>query len=160
MGRRISRSLHSTAARRKGVSSAIEQRIKEIEGKRQKLLEAHVYQKTLDAELYRREDDRLSQEIALARLELHDAQIEQIDIEGVLGFAESIILDARRLWMEGTLDQRQRLQKVLFHKGVSYSNQSGFGTTETNLFFRWLALVQENKETLASPTGFEPVLSA
>ncbi len=144
----------------KGVSAAIEQRIKEIEGKRQKLLDAHVYQKTLDAELYRREDDRLSQEIALARMELHEAQIEQIDIEGVLGFAETVILDARRVWIEGTLDQRQRLQKVLFPKGVSYSNQTGFGTTETSLFFRWLALVQEKKDGLASPTGFEPVLSA
>jgi hypothetical protein len=77
---------------------------------------------------------------------LHDAQLDEIDIEGVLGFAETLILDARRLWMEGTLDQRQRLQKVLFPKGVSYSNQSGFGTTETILFFRWLALVQEKNE--------------
>ena len=99
-------------------------------------------------------------DIAVARMELHDAQIEEIDIEGVLGFAESIILDARRLWMEGTLDQRQRLQKVLFPKGVTYSHQTGFGTTETSLFFRWLALVQEKKDGLASPTGFEPVLSA
>jgi site-specific DNA recombinase len=140
------------------VSNAIERRIKEIEGKRQSLLEAHVYHKSLDAELYRREDDRLSQEIALARMELHDKQIEEIDIEGVLGFAENIILDARRLWTEGTLDQRQRLQKVLFPSGVTYSNQAGFGTKETSLFFRWLALVQEKKDNLASPTGFEPVI--
>ena len=74
-------------------------------------------------------------------MELHEAQIEQINIEGVLGFAETIILDASRLWIEGNLDQRQRLQMVLFPKGVTYSNQSGFGTTETSLFFRWLAIV-------------------
>ena len=30
---------------------------------------------------------------------------------------------------------------------------------ETNLF-TWLALVQKKKDGLASPTGFEPVLSA
>jgi len=81
-----------------------------------------------------------------------------LNIEGVLGLAENIILDASRLWMEGTLDQRQRLQTVLFPKGVTYSNRSGFGTTETSLFFRWLAIVQEKKQDLASPTGFEPVL--
>ena len=73
----------------------------------------------------------------------------------MLDFAENIILDARRLWTEGTLDHRQRLQKVLFPKGVRYSNQSGFGTTETSLFFRWLAVAQEKRESLASPTGFE-----
>ena len=144
----------------KAASTAIQKQIDDIEDKRQRRLEAHVYQKTLDADLYRREDDRLSQEIAIARMELHEAQIEQINIEGVLGFAETIILDASRLWIEGNLDQRQRLQMVLFPKGVTYSNQSGFGTTETSLFFRWLAIVQDKNEALASPTGFEPVLSA
>lgn len=56
---------------------------------------------------------------------------------------------------EGTLDQRQRLQKVLFPKGVSYSPESGFGTSETGLFFRWWALVDNKNHTLASPPGFE-----
>ena len=87
------------------------------------------------------------------RIELHDSQLEEIDMEGVLGFAESIILDARRLWTEGNLDQRQRLQKVLFPKGVSYSNQSGFGTIETSLFFRWLALVQDKNDGFGVPDG-------
>ena len=70
-------------------------------------------------------------------------------------------VDARRLWTEGNLDQRQRrFQKVIFPNGVSYSNQSGFGTTETSLFFRWLALVKEEKEGLASPTRFETLLGS
>jgi len=64
--------------------------------------------------MYRREDHRLSEEISLARIELHEAELEEIDIEGVLGFAETLILDARRLWIEGTLDQRHQLQTVLF----------------------------------------------
>jgi DNA invertase Pin-like site-specific DNA recombinase len=139
------------------VTVAIEKRIKELEQKRHSLLDAHVYRKTIGADLYRQEDDRLDQEIALAKLELHEAQIEEFDIEGVIGFAESVIMDARRLWTEGTLEQRQRLQKLLFPKGVTYSTESGFGTTETSLFFRWLALVQDKKDALASPTGFEPV---
>jgi len=141
------------------LSRAIRKQIDELQGKRQQLLDAHVYRKTLDADLYRKEDDRLAQEIALAKIEFHDAEMEEMDIEGVLGFAESMILDARRMWVEGTLEQRQRLQKVLFPKGVTYSTQSGFGTAETSLFFRWLAVATEKKDALASPTGFEPVTS-
>ncbi len=144
----------------KSASRLIMKRIDELEERRRKLLDAHVYRKTLDDDLYREEDDRLAQEIALARIDLHDAQLEEIDIEGVLGFAESVILDAQRLWMEGTLEQRQRLQKVLFPKGVTYSTQSGFGTAETSLFFSWLAVVREKKDALASPRGFEPLLPA
>jgi len=144
----------------KAMCLAIGKRLTDLEEKRHDLLEAHVYRKTLNEDLYRKEDDQLGQEIALAKIEFHEAQMEEFDIEGVLGFAETIILDARRLWIEGTLEQRQRLQKVLFPSGVTYSTQSGFGTTETSLFFRWLALVEDKKESLASPTGFEPVLPA
>jgi hypothetical protein len=93
-------------------------------------------------------------------MEFYDAELDQIDIEGVLAFAERLIVDARRMWMEGILEQRQRLQKLLFPKALTYSNQSGFGTTETSLFFRWLAVVKGKNYDLASPTGFEPVLPA
>jgi len=126
----------------KSVGLAIEKRIHELQEKRRSLLDAHVYRKTLDDDLYRQEDDRLGQEIALAKLELHEAQIEEFDIDGVISFAETVIMNACRLWTEATLQQQQRLQKVLFPKGVTYSSKSGFGTTETSLFFRWLALVR------------------
>ena len=54
----------------------------------------------------------------------------------MLAFAEHVVLDAGRLWLEGTLDQKQRLQQVLFPKGVTYSPATGFGTLETCVFFR------------------------
>jgi hypothetical protein len=146
----------SNANQAKAATGAIRDNIQKLQDKRQQLMEAHVYAKTLDRELYQREDGRLSTEIALAQIELHDAELEEIDIEGVLNFATSIILDARRLWAEGSLEQRQRLQDALFPSGVVYSDQTGFGTTETSLFFRCLAIADAKNAGLASPTGFEP----
>ena len=49
----------------------------------------------------------------MARLELHDPVLEELDIEGVVDFAEVVATDAARLWIEGSLDERQRLQAVL-----------------------------------------------
>ena len=46
---------------------------------------------------------------------------DEIDIEGVLGFAEHALAQPARLWSESSLDQRQRLQKVRFPHGVTYS---------------------------------------
>ena len=40
---------------------------------------------------------------------------------------------------------------------MTYSHQTGFGTTETSLFFRWLALVQEKKDGLAFLTDIHNV---
>ncbi len=72
----------------------------------------------------------------------------------MLNFAEHLILDAQRLWLEGSLDQRQRLQRALFPKGMSYAPGTGFGTTENCLFFKWLLAVPREDLVQASPTGF------
>jgi len=71
---------NSKLADAKLANAGIEKRIRELEAKRQGLLEAHVYAKSVDAELYRREDDRLCQGIALAKLELHEAELDELNI--------------------------------------------------------------------------------
>ena len=88
-------------------------------------------------------------DIAVARMELHDAQIEEIDIEGVLGICGEYNPRCASLVDGRNTRSAPATQKVLFPKGVTYSHQTGFGTTETSLFFRWLALVQEKKDGLA-----------
>ena len=131
-------------------------RIRTLEDKRDRLLDAHVYKNTITDDLYRKEDDRLSQEIALAKMELNDAQMEELDLDGVLAFAEKIILDARRLWVEGGLEQRQQLQQLLFPEGVTYDSEAGFGTARTAMFFKWLEAIPATRDRLVSPGGVEP----
>lgn len=89
----------------------------------------------------------------------HDARIEELDVEGLLGFADHLLTNAGRLWMEFPLDQRQRLQKILFPKGVTYGN-NGFEPAETSVIFRMLHALEGGKSSEATPTGFEPVLPA
>jgi hypothetical protein len=62
------------------------------------------------------------------------------------------MLHVRRLWIEGDVGQRQRFQKLLFPKGVTYDPESGSGTAETAVFFRWLAAVRSGASREASPT--------
>lgn len=135
---------------------AQERRLADLEAQRARLLRTYYGRGTIDDDIYRREDDRLRDEIAVTRSILHDAELDEVDIEAVLNFAEHLILDARRMWTEATLDQRQRLQQLLFPRGVTYSHQNGFGTAEHCLFFRWLAALPSEKEQMASPAGFEP----
>ena len=80
-------------------------------------------------------------------------------VEGVLAFAEHVLLNAARLWMEFSLDQKQRLQQVLFPQGVSYRDGK-FGTAETSQIFRLLYAGPTASEGEASPAGFEPTLPA
>jgi len=47
--------------------------------------------------------------------------------------------------------QRQRLQKVLFPHGATYSSEGRFGTAETSVIFRLLQALPARNEREASP---------
>jgi hypothetical protein len=72
--------------------------------------------------------DKLNEAMALAEIDQHDQRSEELDIEAVLGFAERVSLNAPRLWLEASLDQRQRISVV----SVSGGNSGrGRGTSNT-----------------------------
>jgi site-specific DNA recombinase len=132
--------------------------LEDLRGQKDKVVAAFIQRGAIDQKTYEREASRLDQEIALTESDLHDARLEELDVEGMLAFAEYVLTDAARLWLEAPLDQKQRLQKVLFPRGVTYSPTSGFGTAETSVIFRLLRAVPGTESKEVSPTGFEPVL--
>ena len=71
----------------------------------------------------------------LAKKELSDAQIEEMDADGVLPLAEGVILDVRRLSTEGCSVQRRRLQNTIISESATYNRNEGFRTARTSLFF-------------------------
>ena len=56
----------------------------------EKLEEEFVYKKTIDLMTYERQRDKVREQIALASIDLEDARQEEIDVEGLLGFAEYV----------------------------------------------------------------------
>ena len=85
-----------------------------------------------------------------------EAKLESYDVEAVLNFAEHVLLNAARLWIELDGEAKQRLQKVLFPQGVTFAN-GNYKTVETCLFFRLLQQSDGEKTGLATLTGIEPV---
>jgi site-specific DNA recombinase len=117
------------------------------------LLKGRLDQSTYDEQLFRLNADVLS-----AEQELVNADMETLDVEAVLEFAERLIENPDHLWIESNLDQKQRLQRVFFPQGLSFTHE-GFGTATSNSFFKLLDEFMGKESSLASPTGFEPVLS-
>ena len=78
-------------------------------------------------------------------------------VVSVLNFAEHIILNASRLWTEASSDQKERLQKVFFPKGVTFADGS-YGTSETCPFFNLIPRNEAEKNGMATLPGIEPGL--
>jgi uncharacterized protein len=112
----------------------------------------------IDDQTFKQQSANLRYEIAEAERELRNAESNYLDLEGILAFAKKIITSPSRLWLESSLDQRQRLQKTFFPDGLTYG-ECGFETAPISSFFRLLGGFVDCESRLASPTGFEPVLS-
>jgi hypothetical protein len=131
-------------------------KLAELENRQNRLVD-FLLEGRLDQPTYEKQTVRLRTEVEQAERELREADLEQLDVEAVLGFAEKLVERPRQLWLESSLEQKQRLQRVFFPDGLAYTKE-GFGTAQSNCFFNLLRGVSEEKTTLASPTGFEPVL--
>jgi len=57
---------------------------------------------------------RLDTGIITVRMQLNEPSKEEYDVKGVMDFAERLVLKAPRLWSQGSLEQKQTLQRLLF----------------------------------------------
>jgi len=112
----------------------------------------------MDQITYKQQDERPSNELEAAQVELRQAESQFLDLEGVLAFAEKIVTSPARLWLESSVDQRQRLQMTFFPSGLSFDGEA-FGTPVNHSFLSMLSMNSGDQSLMASPTGFEPVLS-
>jgi len=130
------------------------QRVAELQQRSDRLEEAFIFEKTIDHAVYVKQKDRIQEDLTIAEMELHDARIDALDVEGVLAFSEHLIANLGRIWIEATLGQRQRIQAAIFPEGIPFDGKA-FGTAATCLAFNTFAASKVEKSGLASPPGFD-----
>ena len=114
--------------------------------------QAFIHERRIDRDSYERRRDKLRSDIALAEMEFGDAKIDELDVEGVLAYAEGVLTNASQLWSNASLDQKQRLQSVVFPDGLTFDGEQ-FGTAVTCLAFTTLGRSSHAESDVASPTG-------
>ena len=130
-------------------------RIAKLKERRNRLEDTFLFERSIDKDTYHRQHDKLRQDIALAELALHDAKLEKLDVEGLLAYAESILLNPGQLWIDAPFSQRQRLQTAIFPNGVTFADEE-FGTTEMCLLFRLMSKSEDDNDALVRLKGLEP----
>ncbi|MDE3153469.1 MAG: zinc ribbon domain-containing protein [Acidobacteriota bacterium] len=136
-----------------------ERRRKAIRQKLDRLDEAFLFDRTIDIETYDRHRDRLSEELTLAQMDRYATELEELDVEGILTFAERVLPSASNLWVQSSLNQKQRLQQLFFPDGMRFDGKRLVGTGATLPVFNYLGPDSEGKKDLVDLTGVEPVTS-
>jgi hypothetical protein len=123
------------------VRESVEKRVGQIRAKLRRLDEAFLHESSVDRTTYEEHRDRLREELTLAELELSDSRVEQFDIDSALAKAISVLNNASALWADASLEDRRRLQEVLFPQGLVWDG-AGFQTPVTCLSFYHLAPIE------------------
>jgi DNA invertase Pin-like site-specific DNA recombinase len=150
-------------ARKAAVSEEIasaERAAKAIQDKLNRLDEAFLFDRSIDIETYDRHAEKLREELTLARIDRHSGQVDELDVEGILAFAERILPRASDLWVQASLNQRQRFQQLFFPDGIAFDGNRFIGTGVTAPAFSYLREIRTGNEGLVDQTGIEPASPA
>jgi hypothetical protein len=101
-----------------------------IQEKLDRLDEAFLFERSIDIETYDRHAEKLREELTLAPIDRHSGQLEELDIEGILAFAERVLPRAADLWVQASLDQRQRFQQLFFSDGIAFDGNRFVGPAQ------------------------------
>ena len=136
-----------------------ERAAKAIQEKLDRLDEAFLFDRSIDIETYDRHAEKLREELTFARIDRHSGQLKELDVEGILAFAERILPRASDLWVQASLDQRQRFQQLFFPDGIAFDGKGFVRTGATAPAFSYLREIRTGNEGLVDQTGVEPVTS-
>ncbi len=82
----------------------------------------------------------------MLKIDRHTSKLEELDVEGILAFAERVLPRAADLWVQASLEQRQRLQQLFFPEGVAFDGNGFVGTAVTAPAFSYLQPVEDGKK--------------
>ena len=136
--------------------ATLEARVANLKAKRQRVIDAFLYEKVIDRTTYQEQLDLVNEEVAITDLEIYETKLEELDLEAALNFAMSALSNAAAFWNQCSSDQKQRFQRILFPTGFVFDGES-YRTAPTCIAFSYLKEISEGRSSLASRTGVEPV---
>jgi len=97
---------------------------------------------SIDLATYSRQRDKLREELTLSKIDHHTEAVDELDVEGILAFAERILPRASDLWVQASLDYKQRLQQLFFPEGIAFDGNRFSRTAVTAPLFSTWGLVK------------------
>lgn len=131
------------------VRKAAEKRIEALNEQSEQLDRCFIFDRSIEKAAYQRQRDRLRAEITVAELELGDARFDELEVEGVLAFAEYVFGNLVALWTNANADDRRRIQEAVFPNGLAWDGKR-VGTAVTIPAFSWLTAI--SAEGMNNPT--------
>ncbi len=135
----------------------VQTEINGIEEYRDNALQLFIKGKITDQE-YQKATGSIALRVEVLKEELASLRADGPNLQGALQYCCDKLTDIADTWMSGGIEVKQRFQSLIFPNGITHDGRS-FETAQTAIIFKVLQEFSGEKSRMASPTGFEPVLS-
>lgn len=131
----------------------VQDKLIELKNRKSKLIDFRL-DGTISEEDYMFKTEQLAEEIQEHEFRLREIDEIDNDLCKCLKYACKMIENIDTLWIKGDLDLKQRLQKLIFPKGLSY-NLSDFRTAEISSLFIKKDTLKVSYNQMVPPSEFE-----
>ena len=76
---------------------------------------------------------------------IEDASAEKATCEELLRFSKVLLMDIGAAWKQGSVEQKQKVQNILFPNGLNYHPQKGILNVSKDCFFSELESIAKRK---------------
>jgi site-specific DNA recombinase len=154
--------------------SSIKKQISEIK-QRLDALEERFAIGEIGKEIFSKFSEKYKSEISSFEKEIRDPEISSSNLQKAIDKALIMSTNLNEIWSSGDLDEKRRLQKLVFPAGIGYDKQNDrVRTTRVNSLFSAIPLMTGDLNKIksgepvdfnqfsarVSPTGFEPVTAS
>jgi hypothetical protein len=127
----------------------LKEELKEKEAAQEKLVLAYLQKQPAIVRIFEKMSAKFEEEIASLKARLTDE--EKATFEELLAFSKSLLVDISTAWERADIDQKQRVQNVLFPNGLKYHPAKGILNSENDCLFNQLEDFSSGKMLMARP---------
>ncbi|MEO7972314.1 MAG: recombinase family protein, partial [Thermoanaerobaculia bacterium] len=106
------------------IRSRLSRQVMDLRAKRDRWIEAYVHEKAMDRETYERTLQRLDREQGEIYFQLAQAKTEGATVDDLLTFAKPLLTAPAELWRRANLDQKRRIQSLIFPAGMAVGKKA------------------------------------
>ena len=133
----------------------VQDKLVELKNRKSKLIDFRI-DGTISEDDYKFKTEQLAEEIQEHEFRLREFEVHDEDLSKCLKYACKAISNIDTLWINGDLDLKQRLQRLIFPKGLMYYSND-FRTAEISSLFIKKDASLASYNNMVLPRGFEPL---
>jgi site-specific DNA recombinase len=129
--------------------------LKDQQGLQEKLVAAYLRGDKAIIPVFERMNRKFEEEIAGLENQITEVNLEKATFEQLLAFSKAMLADISTAWAIAGVDQKQKVQNVLFPEGLKYHPQKGILNSDNDCLFSQLEAFVGGKMSMVRPRRFE-----